>query len=294
MVKKVFLSLLYFILKINLFEKIIVYFLTYPVGFFLLKIVPPNTYFKKGETLRICNRNKVNYKLDLYDYMQWSIYFYNKNDSSLNLLKYIKNDDIFFDIGGNIGQTALNVAKKIGKNGKVYCFEPFPENYDSLLFNLKLNTSINNIIPENIALGENETILEMYKSCIGNSGGNRIVSDATYKNESAIGVRVTTLDNYCKENKIEKINFIKIDVEGFELKVLNGAINTLKNLSPKLYIEIVDTNLIEQGDSAQELINFLINIGYSIFDSVTDKQIKKYVELSENCYDIYCTKNNND
>jgi FkbM family methyltransferase len=290
--KSIIVKTLHSFLKISVFEKIYVFLLSQYPNSFLLKFAPLNNEYKQGESVRFIKRNNINYKLDLYDYMQWSLYFYNNNDSSLNLLKYINTNDVVFDIGGNIGQTSLNIAKKIGNYGKVYCFEPYPENFEALKTNISLNKNINNLIIENLGLGQFESSMKMYKNCIHNSGGNRIISNLqNEKFQELVDVEIKTIDNYCKENNINNIDVIKIDVEGFELFVLNGAIHTLQNLSPKLYIELCENNLKEHGSTPQDIIDYLSKFNYNIFDSITNKQIKFHSELSNNCLDIYCVKN---
>ncbi len=84
-----------------------------------------------------------------------------------------------------------------------------------------------------------------------------------------------------------KIDFIKIDVEGFEMNVLKGALLTIKTFHPSMIIELDDTNLRVQGSTAAELCEYISNLGYSI------REHGNNVDLSPADYgrhmDIYCS-----
>lgn len=288
--KKLILGIVHGLFKIQPIETLFVYFLSMFPTSFLQKLAPTNDTYSKKE-VRNGKRNGINYQMYLYDYMQWSLYFYNQRDSSLGLLDYVKTGNVVFDIGGNIGQTSFNVALKTGSAGKIYTFEPFYENFERLSSNLKLNPQFSNITIENLALGSEVSTVKMYKDCETNSGGNRVLPETLTENESNIvEVPVTTLDLYCEKHNIKHIDVIKIDVEGYEMAVLKGAVTTLKTLGPQLYVEVGDKKLKEFGSSADELIAYIAGFGYTIYDPQTNKAVKKYADLSPECFDIYCKK----
>jgi FkbM family methyltransferase len=255
---------------------------------FLLKLAPPNTAYDNFD-IRHCTRYGINYKLHLNDYQSWVLYFYSDSDSSFGCLKYLKKGDVAIDVGGNIGQTALMIAKKVDTNGKVISFEPFASTYDRFRENLKLNPSITNVTLEKLALGEKAMEMEMYVENKKNSGGNRIKpqeNETITRLQKVIG---TTLDAYCTNAGLNKITLIKIDVEGFEMKVLNGAKDVIKKFKPDLYLEANDANLRSQGDSLEKMFDFLEENAYTIFDAETGALLKKWTECTS--WDIYCKAN---
>jgi FkbM family methyltransferase len=257
---------------------------------FLLKGVRPSNAYYKASSIRVCNRYGVNYRLDISDYQNWLLYFYCKTDSSFGLLSYLKSGDIILDMGGNIGQTAMMMAKTAGEQCKVYSFEPFPDTYSKFVANLKLNPSLEKrVVITHCALGDTPSMLQMYKDCESNSGSNRIVTSKAVEKEM-VQVPVSTIDIFAKENNLTKIDFIKIDVEGFEMNVLKGAAITLQSLKPQLFIELNDGSLKEQGSSAEELLSFLKAIGYKIFKDGETTEIKDEDVLKH--IDIYCQCNN--
>jgi len=136
----------------------------------------------------------------------------------------IKPGDIVFDVGANIGIFSIRAASSVGLNGKVIAIEPEPKNIKVLMENIKPFKNVK-IIPK--AAGS--TIGEIDLS-IGLHSGSHTVNnhDFNISADNKITVPIVTLDKIAKDQDIDKINFMKIDVEGWELEVLKGAVNILK------------------------------------------------------------------
>lgn len=150
---------------------------------------------------------------------------------SQNDLNYIKNKDII-DAGAFTGDTSLPLSKRTTKN--VYAFEPFKESFEILKKNIEDN-NITNIIPINKSLGNKNGERLLYLSGDNVQG---VTSDSTLrKYDQELKVEETTVDKFVKENDLE-VGFITIDVEGAEMDLLEGAINTIKTQKPILYISI--------------------------------------------------------
>lgn len=146
-------------------------------------------------------------------------------------MEYIKNKDII-DAGAFTGDTSLPLSKRTTKN--VYAFEPFKDSFEILKKNIDDN-NIENIIPVNKSLGNINGERSLFLS--GNNVQG-ITSDATLRNyDNEIKVEETTIDTFVEENNLE-VGFITIDVEGAEMDLLEGAINTIKTQKPLLYISI--------------------------------------------------------
>ena len=112
-----------------------------------------------------------------------------------------------------------------------------------------------------------------------NKGGNRISSLTNH----TPNIHVTTLDHYVKRKNINRIDLIKIDVEGYELNVLRGGIKSIEKFKPILFIELDDENLKQQNSSAKELIAFLKNYYNSITDAFSGEDIRVENNFS-NCH----------
>jgi len=133
--------------------------------------------------------------------------------------KILKKNYIVIDAGANIGLTTIFAGKLIGKMGKVYAFEPMPQTYDILCFNIKLN-KLKNITAINYGLSDFEGKAEIYYNLHINRGAASLYSD---KKEKGIIINVTTLDNMVLKYAIKKVDFIKIDIEGAEYPMLKGC-----------------------------------------------------------------------
>jgi len=131
-----------------------------------------------------------------------------------------------FDVGANIGQTWESFRDNEA-SAKIYCFEPVLKPY--LLLRNKVGNDLASVL-ENIAFGEieGEKIIRLFSDDSRlNSLKNGIMNPDTNSKEEKI--KIDTLDNYCFKNNIPKIDFLKIDTEGYELNVLEGARKMLSN-----------------------------------------------------------------
>lgn len=94
-------------------------------------------------------------------------------------------------------------------------------------------------------------------------------------------IEIDTLDNFVNENYLDRIDFIKIDVEGHELYVLQGGIDAIKKFHPKLMIEMSEKNFNAAGYSKIDIFKLLEDMGYSIFLILKRGQLKKVISSSE-------------
>ena len=153
----------------------------------------------------------------------------NINDQYEAYSSHLKNK-IIIDAGANVGAFSL-YASMLGAK-KVYAFEPVKETYDILVKNIKMNKLENKVIPINKALGDkNETKTISFMNA-GDGGASLKEERKKGKREEIISI--IKLDDFVKENKIKRVDFIKMDVEGYEENVLLGAKETIKKWKPIL------------------------------------------------------------
>lgn len=272
--------------KINILEKFLVkQTLDKDFGTFISKL-PPNHYQYPIGTFRKTFRHGISYELDISDIVDWFIYYGFNDISRTKLYSFIKKDNIVFDIGANVGDVSLHFAKLVGNRGIVHSFEPDSTNYCRFQRNLNIN-KFSNIILNKKGLGNKNASYKIYTLNEKNKGMNRIINDSKESNEYR-EIQVITLDEYCETSNIKNIDLIKIDVEGFELNVLKGGIHTINNFHPTLFIELDDQNLVEQGDSAKDLVLFLEEKGYYSINASTNQIISNQTDFSNCHYDIIC------
>lgn len=167
---------------------------------------------------------------------------YKQNFSSFKFYKSLvnSNEPIIFDIGAHKGET-IKFFKSIFKYSKIYSFEPDPENFITLnKISKKYNTKA-----ENLAITNKEGYVDFYKQSISHLGGlfpineksNDSLGYAQKASNKKIRVKANTLDNIIQNFQIKIIDILKIDVQGFEVGVLEGAKNTIE-MSKIIQIEV--------------------------------------------------------
>jgi len=243
----------------------------------------PNNYQYKPGSIRIATRNGITFRFDLNDMVDWFNYFGFKELERDNLFKALKPGDVVIDVGANMGEFSLKVSQLVGERGKVISFEPDPVNFQRLQTNFSLNPELAaRIEVHNVGLGEFPGTVNLSVVNESNRGMNRVVKDALNFNS----ITINTLDNIVLSGQLTKLDWIKIDVEGFEMNVLKGAEQAILQFKPSLFIELDDKNLREQNSSASDLVNWLTERGY-IVTIAQSNQVLQSTDNFINChYDI--------
>ncbi|MEM0502909.1 MAG: FkbM family methyltransferase, partial [Thermoplasmata archaeon] len=266
--------------------QLIIFLITASNNITFFEKLAPNHYQYKKNTIRKCKRNGINLVLDISDYLQHYIYFKFKDLSLNKLINIIKPGDIVIDVGGNIGFVAMSIYKKMNGRVIIHSFEPDNTNYTKFEQLLKINPDIK-INLNKVALGEDKYFAPLVMPTPDNRGGIRINKNINHIKEK---ISVVTLDEYVKQNNIQLINVIKVDVEGFEYNVLKGASYTIKKFHPILFIEWDNSNLKQQGVSIFILYDFLKKFNYKIIDiikseEITNENINEYTNIHT---DVIC------
>lgn len=163
------------------------------------------------------------------------------------------------DIGANVGCHTLLMARLVGQ-GKVIAFEPMPWARAKLLRNIELN-GFQNIVVEGIALSDaiSKAQTVSFRSSWRLDGG--------VNPEASRGVIVDfeTLDAYLQRRGIRAVDLIKLDVDGYEFKVLRGACGTISRSRPPIIIELGSYTLQNVGDTLSEMVDYLMSLGYEFY-----------------------------
>lgn len=146
--------------------------------------------------------------------------------------KEIKNGDIVLDLGANIGYFTLIFSRLAGPEGKIFAFEPDPTNFSILKENIKINNCFNVVLIQKAVADKNKKGF-IYLS-EENKGDHRIYDSGDKRRK--IEIETASLDNYFKNSK-QKINFIKMDIQGAEILALRGMSQLLK--SNKQWLKIL-------------------------------------------------------
>jgi FkbM family methyltransferase len=156
------------------------------------------------------------------------------------LFEVSKSGLVFIDVGAHIGRYSFPIAKLVGGNGLVVAIEPDPLAFKALLMGIKLN-NLCNVLALNIAIGDTEGKAILCQKLV-TATSSIIEFD---KCQKFIEVPLRRLDSVVEELKLRHVDVIKIDVEGAEIQVLKGAINTIARFKPFLVVEVRDRNVNE-------------------------------------------------
>lgn len=211
--------------------------------------------YVSGQTIRLYKHDlsKKGFPLKIYTSNVYYLLFVNQYE---NDEVKIDDGDVLLDCGACWGDSALYFANKVGNAGHVYSFEFIPENIDVFKKNIALNENVSNrlTIVQNALGAESGKVLSFSNNGPGSKVG--------INEQDSIKVESITIDDFVAQNSINKIDFIKMDIEGSELPALKGAVNVLKKYKPKLAISIYHSL-----DDFVDIPLFLnsLNLGYKFY-----------------------------
>lgn len=192
----------------------------------------------------------------------------------LNLTEYmkktLKTGDIVIDVGARLGYISAQAASLIGKTGQIHCFEPLPPVFPYLEKLAKNNPGYHFFLNQ-CALGEARGTSKIYYAGFDLSGLSSMMSGLLEPQncdiEKVFEVPVARLDEYIQRHGLERVSFIKIDVEGFELQVLRGLQNYFKNtkLRPVIVCEVYAAYAFLRY-KRNELQDYMRQWGYDAYD----------------------------
>ncbi|HTN20024.1 MAG TPA: FkbM family methyltransferase [Pelobium sp.] len=188
------------------------------------------------------------------------------------------------DIGANVGLHVITWAQKIPSHN-YYAFEPTKFVHRVLIENIKLNNQRGNIITVEKAVSNQVGISSFYET---SDDAYNSLKDTKRKSVNKVyDVQVTTIDNFINENNINDLRFVKIDTEGFEDEVIDGAKDTIRKFMPTFFIEIykgTDSNI-----NAEKTIRKMIEFGYHAY-VFKDNIPTHYYQHNDKYYNYFFSK----
>ncbi|HQX53391.1 MAG TPA: FkbM family methyltransferase [Planctomycetaceae bacterium] len=171
---------------------------------------------------------------------------------------FLNPGDTLIDVGANIGCVTAAGALAVGSGGRVLSIEPHPQTYKHLLKTVKIN-HCDNVTCCNVALGSEEGVLN-FTDEQRKDDNNCVALNA----DSGITVSCVTLNSLVEEHGIARIAVMKIDVEGFEMHVLQGATEILNRVD-SIYIEVLEHTLQKFGSNSAAVVSLLQSHGFRCF-----------------------------
>jgi FkbM family methyltransferase len=178
------------------------------------------------------------------------------------LRKYLRSGEIVVDVGANVGTTVLAAAVAVGETGHVHAIEANPRVFRFLIQNVELN-GFQNVHAQNVAVGAEDGVVQFSDGMWDDV--NRVVSDGE------IEVPLRPLDALVTE---AVVHLLKIDVEGYELKVLEGA-RALLSRTHCIYVESCEDAFRSYGYGTQEMLGTLRESGFEVFLEPVDGVLRR-------------------
>ena len=205
--------------------------------------------------------------LDRSSYISSAIYWRGHHSVSIVqfLRKFLRSEMTFVDVGANIGEITLVAAKRLS-HGRVLAFEPMPATFAQLSHNIALN-GLARVSLFNCGLYDQPGELPIYTKkdnpCGTVNRGVPSLFSTGADVESAV-VPLRTFDDVAAESALERLDAMKIDVEGAEWMVLRGAISSLERFRPVVIVEISEANFRRAGYTVEDFLSFVRSLGYDL------------------------------
>jgi FkbM family methyltransferase len=169
---------------------------------------------------------------------------------------------VVLDIGANVGYYTLIAARLMRGEGRVYAFEPEPGNYELLVKNIKANRCTNvTAVPK--AVAERNGRVELFLDGI-NFGGPSLSRQNIPGSSGSVSIETVALDSYLEEAASGKVDVIKMDTQGTEGRILEGAVKTLSVSHPKIIMEFWPFGLRNMGTDPLALLARFRGMGFAV------------------------------
>jgi FkbM family methyltransferase len=190
------------------------------------------------------------------------------------VMSEIRRADTIIDVGAHVGLYTVAFGKRVGPEGRVIAFEPDPENFELLRQQISLNNLDGLVEPRQVAVADHDGLTQF---AVGRSVESHIVTEGG----NGVSIEGCRLDSVYSDSRID---IVKIDVEGFEEKVLRGAEKLLSDEERKprvMFIEVHPYNWHLCGTTTESLIYRLKRCGYEVYDLQNEpvSKIDRYGEV---------------
>jgi FkbM family methyltransferase len=203
---------------------------------------------------------------------------------------------VCFDVGANLGAVSVHLAHRVAPHGTVFAFEPVPEVARRLRAHVRANRFASVIHVQCLALADRMGSARMAVACLqaANQGTATLVgSDQIGVGQTRV-VEVQPVDYFIAKNGIQKIDIMKIDIQGAEPLLLAGGPRTFGELGPDLLMEVAPEDLRGLGKTSRDLLTAVEAYGYSVFKveahGIGNRLAAREVGDDFAASNVYCTK----
>jgi FkbM family methyltransferase len=187
----------------------------------------------------------------------------------------LKSGMVFLDIGAHHGIYSIVAAKRLGPNGTVVAFEPSLPEFHRLRLHVRMNR-MRLVRVESVAIGAATSARKFFQVVDGDSTRGGLQPPASHDHVTETSVETVRLDEYVSQFPLDRIDIVKLDVEGGELEVLQGASNVLTKLRPTFICEVLDAAAQAWGYEAREIILKFQSYDFDWFEFRPDGSIVRH------------------
>ena len=227
---------------------------------------------------------RENFKLRFFPTALSASYWVNnkeRDEDERFISKYLRSGDVMIDVGANIGALSLAGAAVVGESGRVFAIEAHPRTFRYLDKNIKLN-QFKNIKLINSAIGASPGVVSF--ADIRSDDQNAIAEDGELR------VNVDTLDNLFS-SQVADVALMKVDVEGFEKHVFEGAKHILLK-TKAVYFEAWETHFNKYNYSTSDVLQMLRSLGFGLFRLVGNDLLEIASDYSaDRCQNLLAIRN---
>ena len=205
-------------------------------------------------------------RLDITEYLQAHLYVF--GDYELPTIRFLRNilktDSVCLDVGAQMGYLTLAMATSASRQTIVHSFEPESNNAERFRENVSLN-ALTNVTLHQTAVSTVDGTLKLYLSNDRNAGTHSTVYIESNVSPDFVEIPSTTLETFVRQQCLKTVDLIKIDVEGAEIDVINGAIEVLRQHKPVVIMELSDHLQQARGKTCSEFKQFMMSFGYNAY-----------------------------
>lgn len=199
---------------------------------------------------------------------------------------HVPREGVVLDIGAQIGLMTKLFADLVGPHGNVYAFEPTPLTFRYLQMTIAINEVSDRVSANNVAISEKTETCLFNVSEFDIDASNSLMNTQGLRRTRAISVQTISIDEFITNNQVKKVDFIKIDVEGAELKVLLGARATISMHKPAIQLALHPQFLPDATASLEMIYNFLDKMEYQIWRNSNQLTEQEFVNNSD-LFDVH-------
>ncbi|MGH3614024.1 MAG: FkbM family methyltransferase [Pseudonocardia sp.] len=208
--------------------------------------------------------------LNPFYFLDANIIAFGCHDPSMHrfIENHVKPGMTCFDVGANVGVVALHLARRVGLSGSVHAFEPVSSIRRRLTENTErngLSTTVK-IHPAALSNGSGRAVMAVADETATNQGQASLVNSDNPQLVISTEITTITIDEFVESNGVDRLDFLKVDIQGAELLLLEGGSRVFTELSPQILMEVSPEDLGGMGKNSRDLLEAVEAYGYRIYE----------------------------